>query len=198
LHRFSLITLFVGGLFLTVSWPALAPAEVVRVKDCAVDGEIFQLPQCAIETRHNQLYVSKPYLRLFVFEGPYKLAARVLPQGDWSYFNRKGRVVVRNVAPSDNGPSPFHYGLLRVVSGDKWGLANARGAIVVPLQYDGIVEFFDDMWKACVGCHVVKQGEHSWWDGGEWVRLDRYGKYVGETENPNVPAAAFFPCTSKF
>lgn len=73
-----------------------------------------------------------------------------------------GRYLVRDVATFDNGPSPFHHGLVRVVRADKWGLARFDGSMIVPFQYHGLLEpsGHDQRWKACIGCHVVSDGDY--------------------------------------
>ena len=85
--------------------------------------------------------------------------------------------MVRNVATMDNFANAFHYGLVRVSNGGKWGLADMHGRLVVSLRYDGMLDYQPgEGWKACLGCRSVSDGEHSGFDGGHWISLDRYGK----------------------
>jgi hypothetical protein len=124
--RISRITLL--ALILSPSFK-LGRSQVIRNGNCVVDREILKLPDCALEERSGQQYVSQIYLPLFSFTEPHHLAwANVNGEG-WVYFNRRGRIVVRNVAMFDNGPSPFHHGLVRIVSENKWGLAGSGGAL---------------------------------------------------------------------
>lgn len=173
-----------------------AHARVIRNGDCTVDSELLQLPACALETHNGRLYVSKAYLQLFFastattdeMDTPGILASTYLPEGDWAYVNRAGLIVVRNVAVMDNGANEFHHGLVRVTKDNKWGLADIRGRMIVPLTYDGMLDYqADSGWLACTGCRNVKQGEYAYFQGGSWVRLDRRGKVRSPAEPP-LPA----------
>jgi hypothetical protein len=123
-------------------------AQVIRNGDCTVDLEIMQLPACAIETHNGKLFVSKAYLPLFFSSTgtgmqtgtSRNFAWTHIPEEGWAYFNRTGLVVVQNVATMDNGPSEFHHGLVRITKRDKWGLADWQGKLIVPLEYDGILD----------------------------------------------------------
>ena len=173
-----------------------AHARVIRNGDCTVDSEILQLPACALETHNDKLYVSKVYLPLFFSSTgitletgtPGNLASTFLPEGDWAYLNRAGLIVVRNVATMDNGANEFHHGLVRITKDNKWGLADIQGRMIVPLTYDGLLDYQADVgWLACTGCKYVKHGEYGSFQSGNWVRLDRRGKVGSPTEPP--PAA---------
>jgi hypothetical protein len=82
----------------------------------------------------------------------------------------------------DNGANDFHHGLVRVRRDDKWGLADTKGKLVVPLRYDGMLDSAPNFgWVACSGCHDVsdKSGEYHWFEGGKWLRLNARGKVIG-------------------
>ncbi len=159
----------------------MANSQVVQYRGCSVDAELLRLPSCAFETRNGHLYISSRYLKLFFVESKEKLESRVMPDGDWAYFNRSGRIVVTNVAPFDNGASYFHFGLVRVVRDGKWGLADEHGTPIVPFVYDGMYEFDDTLhrWKACKGCSEERFGEYSRFKGGQWFWLDERGLSIG-------------------
>jgi hypothetical protein len=170
-----------------------AHARVIRNNDCTVDSELLQLPTCALETHNGRLYVSKAYLPLFFSSAGTtlkmgtrgNLASTLLPEGDWAYLNRTGLIVVRNVAMMDNGANEFHHGLVRVTKDSKWGLADSQGRTIVALTYDGMLDYEADTgWLACTGCKYVKQGEYGYFQGGNWVRLDRSGKVRSPVEPP--------------
>jgi hypothetical protein len=92
---------------------------------------------------------------------------------------------VQNVAPAENDPSEFHDGLVQVTKADKWGLANSKGRLVVPMKYDGILNNWEKSgWLACSGCQVVHKGEHWWFSGGQWFLLDKQGRVAGEAKEP--------------
>lgn len=153
-----------------------SPSSSPRIA-CEVDGETWQLPPCALETRHGHTYVAARYLQKLFSDEHGPLVARVLPESGWSYIDRSGKVVVRHVAIMDNYASAFHHGLVRVNEDGKWGLADQHGRLVVPLSYDGILDYQPGQgWKACTGCRTKTGGEYSWFEGGAWITLDRRGK----------------------
>jgi len=156
-----------------------ATAEDAPTALCVVDREVLQLPRCALETRRGQLYVARRFLPSLFTAQRSLLAAVFLPDEGWAYVDRRGLLVVRHVATMDNGPSEFHHGLVRVTEAGKWGLADTRGRLVVPLRYDGMLDYDDEGgWRACTGCGTASDGEHAWFTGGEWISLDRKGKTV--------------------
>ncbi len=165
---------------------APVPGQVIRHGDCVVDEEIWTIPQCALETRDGQVYLSKKYLSLFFPSGKTDMAAIQLDHR-WAYINRQGRVVVQNVETFDNGPSPFHHGLVRATSEGKFGLVSSNGVIIVPFKYDGMYQYDPDRgWLACTGCHAVTGGEYHWFEGGEWYWLNQRGQVIGKAEDPKT------------
>jgi len=176
-------------ILLTLVFAGAVQGQVVRHGNCSVDAEIWSLPQCALEAKDGHLYVGKPYLSLFFPAEKSRLAGRMIPGGGWAYFNKLGLIVVRNVANFDNGPSPFHHGLVRVVEKNKWGLADSNGQLIVPLKYDGMLEFEEANrgWRVCAGCRTVSSGEYGWFEGGDWIWLDRHGNVVSKAEAPIAP-----------
>jgi len=148
-------------------------------KDCAVDRELIALPSCAVRSERGRLRVIPKHVAALSFN-KHGLAPALLTGTGWTYINRRGWVIVRDVAVFDNGASEFHRGLVRVTRDGKWGLADARGRLVVPLRYDGMLEYRPaDGWGACEGCRTVQGDEHSWFEGGNWLRLNAQGKVIG-------------------
>jgi hypothetical protein len=179
---------------------AVLYAQVIRRGDCQVNAEIWQVPACALESRGTRIYISPVYLPLYFSSAgtPYNgegaegmgLAWTRLPQGDWAYFDRTGRIAVRYVATMDNGPSEFYHGLVRVTRQRKWGLADSQGRAVVPMTYDGMMDFQEGKgWLACIGCHIKyeRDREYSWFDGGRWIWLDQRGSPSRPGDQPHPP-----------
>ena len=162
--------------------------QVVHRGECTVDAELLTLPKCALESREGRLYLFRDFLPLFFSSGKGRFGSAFLAEDGWAYFDRRDLIVVQNVANFDNGPSPFHHGLVRVNRNGKWGLADSRGLLVVPLIYDGMLEYEEPNrgWKVCAGCHTVSGGEYHWFEGGDWFWLDRHGKVSGKAENPTL------------
>jgi hypothetical protein len=166
---------------------------------CHVDAEeaaIGVLPACAVLRQHGKLRVVQRHLAALAFN-PYGLAPVCL-QGIggassdtcWAYVNRRGWVIVRDVAVMDNGANEFHHGLVRVTRGGKWGLADTRGKLVVPLRYDGMLDHDPQHgWSSCTGCRAVQDqwGYHEF-VGGQWLRLNARGKVIGPMQAPGAPA----------
>ncbi len=168
-------------------------AQVIRIGHCRVDLGIWNLPSCAIEKKGDELFIAKKLVEplgegRWTHVGESEVAWTGLQTG-WSYFDRSGKILVTHVATFDNGPSPFHEGLVRIEQDKKWGLADANGRLVVPLEYDGILEFEDGQWLACKDCSVETTGEHHRFAGGAWVAIDRFGKVTGPANDPTHKSA---------
>ena len=184
---------FVGVLLLLAASSSLK-SQIVQVGNCTVDLELMNLPPCAVETRNGQVFILKELAEI-LFTRPsiaarqvkldgQSLACVFVPGTGWSYINRNGHVIVKHVAFLDNGGSPFHHGLVRINLDKKWGLANATGRLVVPLEFDGILEFNSGRWLACKRCKIQRIGEYSIFTGGSWFAIDQRGRVVGKAQEP--------------
>ncbi|MDR2990718.1 MAG: WG repeat-containing protein [Burkholderiaceae bacterium] len=190
------------ALVLCLAAPAFAQHAMVpvgtqnkpgREMACPVDPEMIALPPCAIRSQRGRLRVISSQVASLSFNR-YGLAAACLTgiggasSGTcWAYINRLGWVIVRDVAVMDNGASDFHHGLVRVTRNGKWGLADTKGRLAVPLRYDGMLDYEPGAgWATCNGCRAVKDkwGEHSWFEGGKWLRLNARGKVIGPMQAP--------------
>jgi hypothetical protein len=164
------------------------------VGNCKIDLELMNLPPCAVETRNGRVFIKKKLVEI-LFTRPsitaksVKIGGRSLdcvfvPGTGWSYIDRSGQVIVKDVALFDNGGSPFHHGLVRINRDEKWGLANSKGKLVVPLEFDGLLEFSSGRWLACKGCKTQRSGEYSFFDGGSWFAIDQRGRIMGKAQEP--------------
>ncbi len=188
LTRYFAVLILLGGASTSLK------SQLVQVGNCRVDLELMNLPPCAVETRNGRVFIVKEVAEI-LFTRPSITARRVKVEGrslacvfvpgtGWSYIDRSGQVIVKNVAFFDNGGSPFHNGLVRVKRDEKWGLANAKGLLVVPLEFDGILEFNSGRWLACKGCKTQRAGEYSFFTGGSWFAIDQHGRVVGKAQEP--------------
>jgi hypothetical protein len=75
----------------------------------------------------------------------------------------------------DNWAEPFAEGLARSPVGGKIGFINRDLALVIPARYDGALPFEDGWAEVCIGCKLTSHGEHSSYEGGRWVCVDRHG-----------------------
>ena len=134
------------------------------------------VPACAIETLHDRTQVIAKYVPAMFASTSERLTAVFLPTG-WVYIDRHGMVVVSDVAVMDNGASDFHHGLVRVTRDGRWGLADTHGRLVVPFKYNGMLDYQPGKgWEVCTGCRAASDGEHGWFEGGQWGWLDRHGR----------------------
>jgi hypothetical protein len=164
-------------------------SQEAQDRKCVVDPDTPEPPKCAFENRNGELYLSQKYVALYFKKSHARLAPIFLTNDSWAYMNRQGRVVVKNVAPYDNWAGEFHHGLVRVTRGDKWGLANQDGVLVVPFSYDGMGEYEPGKgWWACKGCRRVYDSyhEHSWFEGGEEFWLDSLGHVSNAVKKPEA------------
>lgn len=168
-------------LLLSFSINSLVAAQHGPSPACVVGSEPFVLavPACAAQEHDGRLQIDPGHLVDFDFN-PHGLAAVNLTGSGWVYVDRHGWVIVRDVAIMNNLANEFHHGLVRVTRGGKWGLANAQGKLVVPLQYDGMLDYQPQTgWLACEGCRVVRDGEYHRFEGGKWLLLNAQGKVKG-------------------
>ena len=116
--------------------------------------------------------------------GKYGLAAMFSQKFGWMYVDRRGNVVVRDVAPMDNWAGDFHDGLVRTVEKGRYGFSDRFGKQVVPFQYDGAFEFNRGTAIVCSGCRTScdQYAEHCSFEGGEWMRIDIHGRVVGQVQ----------------
>jgi hypothetical protein len=183
-----------AGLSLTVVVVAVAVFIVVRMgampagkwhacvnlfeKD---SGEPGEFPNCILRSGTGNGSVSPRFLKRLTF-GDFGLAAILSADEGWMYVNRPGAVVVWGVAQYDNGPDPFQHGLVRIVRGEKWGLADYTGKVIVPPIYDGAMNSPDERPRVCMGCRkecLEGSGcEHQYLAGGTWLYLDAARKLV--------------------
>ncbi|WP_367116366.1 WG repeat-containing protein [Bradyrhizobium sp.] len=82
------------------------------------------------------------------------------------------------VEPFDNSPDAFRDGLARSRVGQKIGYIDRGLTQVIPARYDGAYPFEGGHAVVCLRCSPVSDGEHSWYEGGEWGCIDRRGREV--------------------
>jgi hypothetical protein len=158
-------------------------SQEVPTESCKPDPELIAVPPCAIQHVDGKTRIIESHLTKRSFN-KYGLAPAWV-EGGWTYVDRQGWVVIPNVAVMDNGANDFHHGLVRVASGGKWGLADSHGKLIVPLKYDGGLDYEPGKgWLVCSGCRAVTKNEHSWFEGGQWLRLNARGNVIGSAQNP--------------
>jgi hypothetical protein len=102
-------------------------------------------------------------------------------KAQWSYVRRG--VIPVPVETMDNGPDYFEDGLARSRVGGKIGYIDRKLNLVIPATYDGAYPFRDGVAVVCTACTIVydrtvSEGERSWYEGGQWGRIDRSGRVV--------------------
>ncbi len=96
--------------------------------------------------------------------------------GRWFYVNRDG--VMAAVMAYDNGAEEFTEGRARSPVGAKIGYIDPSLRLVIPAIYDGAYPFEKGVAVVCLGCSLVSEGEHSWFEGGTWGCIGSDGKTV--------------------
>jgi len=132
-----------------------------------------------LEQRDKALFVKTPVIRRLAFSGG--LAPAWSKNFGWMYVDKRGKVVIQGVMKMDNGPDAFHDGLVRLERGGKCGFADQKGAIRVPLIYDGCLGFERGKARVCVKCRLEcaeKECEHHAYKGGDWRCVGPWGDRV--------------------
>lgn len=152
---------------------------------CVVDDEVseWRFPSCALITRQGAQYVPSNYLKDATFN-EYGLLGLGLDLGGRVYVNREGRIVIRYVALMDNEADPFHHGLVRLERAGKYGFADPKGRIVVPIRYDGALNSDEEGPRVCAGCRVEQDGEYHYFAGGHWFDVDAGGRLHPRAKGP--------------
>jgi hypothetical protein len=117
-------------------------------------------------------HVKPEYWKRFEFDGHGLASARF---GDrWYWFHLSGRSAETMLY--DTWAEDFSSGLARTPRGGKIGFMDRRLKLVIPARYDGALPFDNGVAEVCNGCSLVRHGEHSIYEGGEWFCLDRRGR----------------------
>ncbi|BAM87092.1 hypothetical protein S58_10810 [Bradyrhizobium oligotrophicum S58] len=96
--------------------------------------------------------------------------------GRWFYVKRDGAMAA--VMAYDNGAEEFTDGRARSPVGAKIGYIDRSLRLVIPPTYDGAYPFEKGVAVVCLGCSLVSEGGHSWYEGGTWGCIDPDGKPV--------------------
>ena len=152
--------------------------------DCWEPERTFK--QCAASGSDGRPRLKRSYLARLRY-APDGLAAVLLlagtgtRQSQWFYVRRG--VIPMPVESMDNGPDYFEDGLARSRVGGKIGYIDRKLNLVIPATYDGAYPFKDGVAVVCTACTIVSDGivadgERSWYEGGQWGRIDRRGRVV--------------------
>lgn len=75
----------------------------------------------------------------------------------------------------DNGPDYPSEGYFRIVEDGKIGYADEMGNIRIKPQFKAALPFQNGMAAVCTSCSLIREGEHSIWEGGKWGFVDPNG-----------------------
>jgi hypothetical protein len=174
-----------GALLVLSSRPTMAidrDTTVPVVFDCWEPERTFK--QCAATGPDGRLRLKQAYLARLRYDRD-GLASVMLFNGtdtrryQW-YYVRRGVAPVP-VESMDNGPDYFEDGLARSQVGGKIGYIDRKLNLVIPATYDGAYPFKDGVAVVCTECKLVFEHEtsgRSWYEGGQWARIDRKGRVV--------------------
>ena len=176
-----------GALFALSSPPVVASDQdtvAPVVFDCWEPERTFK--QCAATGPDGRPRLKRSYLARLRYDRD-GLASVMLFNGtdtrkyQW-YYVRRGVIPVP-VESMDNGPDYFEDGLARSRVGGKIGYIDRKLNLVIPAMYDGAYPFKDGVAVVCTACTIaydrtVSEGERSWYEGGQWGRIDLRGRVV--------------------
>lgn len=165
-----------GSLILSILLlTAAAPAQERYPLSCFYaprGGELDSYPDCASIDAEGHVHLARKHFRQLDFDS-HGLAAVTVGPGFY-YLRRDGRSAP--VMMRDNGPEAFSQGRARSEVNGKVGFIDRSLRLVIPRRYDGAMPFEKGSAEVCTGCAVASDGEHSWYTGGHWVRIDRRGR----------------------
>lgn len=137
-------------------------------------GELGTFQDCAAQNADGTIRLAPAHLRRLDFD---RSGLAAVHAGDsFHYVRRDGRSAP--VMTMDNGAEAFAYGRARSRLGGKIGYIDRSLRLVIPRRYDGAMPFEQDVAEVCTGCTPASDGEHGWYEGGHWQRLDRNGREV--------------------
>ena len=144
---------------------------------CLFKSEHGVVPDCIRKSATGRYVISAPYVKDLDFDAHGLAPVRSESLG-WMYVNKRGIVVVWGVPTFDNWADEFHNGLVRVLRNGKYGYANRNGTLVIHPEYEGALSFDKGTAVVCRQCRTATDGEHSWFKGGNWFRIDTAGKVI--------------------
>ncbi|MEH2540513.1 MULTISPECIES: WG repeat-containing protein [unclassified Bradyrhizobium] len=149
------------------------------VFDCWEPERIFK--QCAATGADGRPRLKPSYLARLRYDRDGLASVLLMDRtdtrkGQWFYVRRG--VIPMPVEFMDNGPDYFKDGLARSRVGGKIGYIDRKLNLVIPATYDGAYPFEDGVAVVCTACTIAGDGEHSWYEGGQWGRIDRKGRVV--------------------
>jgi hypothetical protein len=176
-----------GALFVLPIKPTLAKdqgAVTPAVFDCWEPERTFK--HCATTGPDGRLRLKQSYLARLRYDCHGLASVMLFNETDkgkarWFYVRRG--VVPVPVETMDNGPDYFEDGLARSRVGGKIGYIDRKLNLVIPAAYDGAYPFRDGVAVVCTACilvfdSTVTEGGRSWYEGGQWGRIDRTGRVV--------------------
>ena len=175
-----------GALLMLSVKPAMAKDQGAAAPgfDCWEPERTFK--QCATTGADGQPRLTRSYSARLRYDRDGLASVLLMDQtnkqkSQW-YYVRRGVIPVP-VEVMDNGPDYFEDGLARSPVGGKIGYIDRKLNLVIPAAYDGAYPFKDGIAVVCTGCTIVfdktvTEGERSWYEGGQWGRIDRRGRVV--------------------
>ncbi|WP_342251117.1 WG repeat-containing protein [Sphingomonas sp. OTU376] len=135
-------------------------------------GELDTFPDCAAQDADGTIRLA-PAHRMKLDHDRGGLAT-VHVGKSFHYVARDGRSAP--VMVMDNGADPFVDGRARSEWNGKIGYIDRALHLVIARRYDGAMPFEKGVAEVCIGCSLTGDGEHHWYAGGRWLRVDRLGR----------------------
>ncbi|MFS2110726.1 WG repeat-containing protein [Sphingomonas sp. Sphisp140] len=137
-------------------------------------GELDTFPDCAAQANDGTLRLAPAHLKRLDFDR--SGLATIHVGKSFHYVRRNGRTAP--VMTMDNGADPFVNGRARSEWQGKIGYVDRTLRLVIARRYDGAMPFEKGFGEVCMGCSLTGDGEHHWYAGGTWLRVDRAGREV--------------------
>lgn len=135
-------------------------------------GELDTFQDCATRNPDGTIRLAPAHLLRLDFDRDGLAAIHV--GESFHYVRRDGRTAP--VMTMDNGADPFVQDRARSRLGGKIGFVDRSLRLVIPRRYDGALPFTRGAAEVCTGCTPASDGEHGWYEGGRWARIDRSGR----------------------
>lgn len=132
---------------------------------------------CAYFNENGEEIITKGKYMMYLTD-TFTTMARVLSsEKGFIGINQKEEVLFK-IFPYDNFADEPSEGTFRIMNGDKLGLADMTGKIIIPTNYVGLYPMQQGRVVFCEGCSKEQDGEHFFWKGGKWGAFDKNGKII--------------------
>lgn len=162
--------------------PLLLSAQKTGNRDYLLSFTDPSTETCGYKNRKGDVAIPARYTMCFM-DTLRNYAFVLEPEVGLMAIDRNGKDLYE-VFVFDNGPDNVSEGMFRMLSGGKFGFADANtGQVVIAPQFDAAYPFENGKAKVGMNCKTEYDGEHTRWTGGEWMYIDKTGNQVAAPGN---------------